>query len=75
MSRVRLNLCNVDSTSRSDKDCPVGRLGATAILVLVQSIASAWATLNPEFSATTAPDRTTRRLAVIDAVSRLIAPD
>jgi AcrR family transcriptional regulator len=51
------------------------RSDATAILVLVQSIASAWATLNPEFSATTAPDRTTRRLAVIDAVSRLIAPD
>ena len=51
------------------------RWDATAILVLVQSIASAWATLNPEFSATTAPDRTTRRLAVIDAVSRLIAPD
>ena len=51
------------------------RRDATAVLVLVQSIASAWATLNPEFSATTAPDRTTRRLAVIDAVSRLIAPD
>jgi len=51
------------------------RWDATAILVFVVSIANAWATLNPEFNATTAPDRTTRRLAVINAVSRLIAPD
>jgi AcrR family transcriptional regulator len=50
------------------------RWDATAILVFVVSIANAWATLNPEFNATTAPDRTTRRLAVIDAVTTLIAP-
>ena len=49
------------------------RWDATAILVLVQSIAGAWATLNPEFSTTSAPDRAKRRLAVIDAVTRLIA--
>ncbi len=49
------------------------RSDATAILVLVQSIASAWATLNPEFSTTSAPARTTRRAAVIDAVARVIA--
>ncbi len=40
MSRVRLNLCEVDPVSRSDKDDPVGRLGATAILVLVLALAS-----------------------------------
>jgi AcrR family transcriptional regulator len=51
------------------------RWDATALLVLVQSIASAWATLNPEFSTNTAPDRTTKRRAVIDAVTRLIATD
>ena len=49
------------------------RWDATAILVLVQSIASAWATLKPEFSTTSAPDRAKRRLAVVDAVTRLIA--
>jgi AcrR family transcriptional regulator len=49
------------------------RWDATAILVLVQSIAGAWATLNPEFSTTSAPDRAKRRLAVIDAVTRLVA--
>jgi len=43
--------------------------------VFVVSIANAWATLNPEFNATTAPDRATRRLAVIGAVTKLIAPD
>ena len=48
MSRVRLNLCNVDSTSRSDKDCPVGRLGATAILVLVLALASSSAVAAPK---------------------------
>jgi Tetracyclin repressor-like, C-terminal domain len=51
------------------------RWDATAILVFVQSIASAWATLNPEFSATSAPDRGARRSAVTEAVARLIAPD
>jgi AcrR family transcriptional regulator len=52
------------------------RWDATAILVFVQSIASAWATLNPEFSATSAPDdRAARRRAVTEAVTRLIAPD
>jgi AcrR family transcriptional regulator len=48
---------------------------ATALLVFVQSIAGAWATLNPEFSAVSAPDRARRRKAVIDAVARLIATD
>jgi len=51
------------------------RWDATAILVFVQSIASAWATLNPEFSATSAPDRDARRRAVTEAIARLIAPD
>ena len=51
------------------------RWDATAILVFVQSIASAWATLNPEFSATSAPDCGARRRAVTEAVARLIAPD
>jgi AcrR family transcriptional regulator len=51
------------------------RWDATAILVFVQSIASAWATLNPEFSAASAPDREARRCAVTEAVARLIAPD
>jgi AcrR family transcriptional regulator len=49
------------------------RWDATAILAFVQSIASAWATLNPEFSATAAPDRAARRLAVTEAVTQLIA--
>jgi len=54
----------------------INRWDATAILVFVQSIASAWATLNPEFSATSAPDdRAARRRAVTEAVTRLIAPD
>jgi AcrR family transcriptional regulator len=51
------------------------RWDATAILVLVQSIASAWTTLNPEFGKTSATDRASRRLAVTDAVARLIAAD
>ncbi len=51
------------------------RWDATAILVFVVSIANAWATLNPEFSATSAPDRDARRRAVTEAVARLIAPD
>jgi AcrR family transcriptional regulator len=50
------------------------RWDATAILVFVQSIASAWATLNPEFNATSAPDRRARRRAVTEAIARLIAP-
>jgi Tetracyclin repressor-like, C-terminal domain len=50
------------------------RWDATAILVLVQSIAGAWATLNPEFSAAAAPDRSARRRVVTDAITRLIAP-
>jgi hypothetical protein len=50
------------------------RWDATAILVFVQSIAGAWATRSPEFSAKAAPDRAEQRVAVIQAVTRLIAP-
>jgi predicted Zn-dependent protease len=48
MSRVRLNLCEADPVSRSDKDDPVGRLGATAILVLVLALASSNAVAAPK---------------------------
>jgi AcrR family transcriptional regulator len=51
------------------------RFDVTALLVVVQSIAGAWATLNPEFSVVSAPDRATRRKAAIDAVARLVAVD
>jgi AcrR family transcriptional regulator len=50
------------------------RWDATAILVFVQSIAAAWATRSPEFSAQAAPPRAVRRVAVVQAVTRLIAP-
>jgi AcrR family transcriptional regulator len=43
------------------------------LLALVQSIATAWATMNPEFGAGTLENRATRRRAVVDAVARLIA--
>jgi AcrR family transcriptional regulator len=71
MSANETRLANLRNAQHEGK--LTDRLDATAILVLVQSIAGAWATLNPEFSTTNAPDRTARRLAVIDAVKRLIA--
>jgi predicted Zn-dependent protease len=49
MSRVRLNLCEVEPVCQSDKDDPVGRLGATAILlVLVLALASSNAVAAPK---------------------------
>ncbi len=50
------------------------RYEATAILVLVQAMANSWARLNPEFR-TAQPDRSLRRHAVVDAVTRLLAED
>jgi AcrR family transcriptional regulator len=49
------------------------RWDATALLVLVQSIAGAWATLNPEFGAFNKLTRARRRSAVVDAVALLVA--
>src|SRR5579864_5983765 len=75
---AHLDRVNFDAT---DLPAYAGRLfdiledDAAAILVFVVSIANAWATLNPEFSATSAPDRSARRRAVTEAVARLIAPD
>ena len=40
------------------------------LLALVQSVATAWASMNPEFGQA-APDRCRRRATVVDAVARL----
>jgi hypothetical protein len=49
-------------------------LSPVALLTLVQAIASAWGTMNPEFAeAAAAVDRTDRRRAVVEAVRRLVA--
>ena len=73
ISANETRLANLRQAQREGK--LTDRWDATAILVLVQSIAGAWATLNPEFSMTRTTGRAKRRLAVIDAVTRLIAPD
>jgi AcrR family transcriptional regulator len=41
------------------------------LLAMIQSMATAWDTMNPEFDASM-PDRGTRRQAIVDAVARLV---
>jgi AcrR family transcriptional regulator len=57
---------------------PEGRLTTrydpAAILALVHGIAGSWATRNPEFGSLQS-DRAARRLAVVDAVARVLAAD
>ena len=43
------------------------------LLALIQAIATAWATMNPEFGAAATTDRDYRRSTVVDAVRRLLA--
>ena len=47
-----------------------GRYAPVELLALVQSVATAWASMNPEFGQA-APDRSGRRATVMDAVTRL----
>ena len=50
------------------------RYDPAAILALVHGIAGSWATRNPEFGSLQS-DRAARRLAVVDAVARVLAAD
>jgi AcrR family transcriptional regulator len=43
------------------------------LLALVQSVATAWSSMNPEFGVTAPADREHRREIVVDAVRRLLA--
>jgi AcrR family transcriptional regulator len=73
---VAANETRLENLRQAQRDGKLtDRLDATALLVLVHAIAGAWATLNPEFSAASAPEREARRDAVIAAVSRLVATD
>jgi AcrR family transcriptional regulator len=59
--------------AQADGSIP-GRFDPVQLLALVQSIATSWATMNPEFSADAAPDRDYRRETVVSAVAQLLQP-
>ena len=52
-----------------------GHYPPAALLALVQAIATAWATMNPEFGSAVSMERQARRQTVVSAVERLIATD
>ena len=70
---VSVNESRLDQLARAQQ---AGRLPGlytpAELLALVQSVATAWASMNPEFGQA-APDRDGRRATVVGAVARLIS--
>jgi AcrR family transcriptional regulator len=68
VNRVRLN-----SLDRAQREGTLARhFSPVELLALVQSTATTWASMNPEFVADAPGDRGRRRDAVVDAVRRLV---
>ncbi|PRY37241.1 TetR family transcriptional regulator [Umezawaea tangerina] len=71
---VEVNRVRLDELARAQSD---GLLPAhytpAALLALVQSISTAWSSMNPEYDLVAPPDVERRRAAVVDAVRRLTA--
>jgi AcrR family transcriptional regulator len=70
---VSANQSRLDQLAQAERSALLpGRYTPAELLALVQSVATAWASMNPEFGQD-APDRDRRRATVVDAVARLIA--
>jgi hypothetical protein len=70
---VSANQSRLDQLAQAERSALLpGRYTPAELLALVQSVATAWASMNPEFGQD-APDRDRRRATVVDAVARLVA--
>jgi AcrR family transcriptional regulator len=68
---VAVNRSRLDQLARAQQAGQLpARYAPVELLALVQSVATAWASMNPEFGQA-APDRDRRRATVVDAVTRL----
>jgi AcrR family transcriptional regulator len=72
---VAVNRMRLEMLEQAQRDGLIpAHFAPVELLALVQSIATAWATMNPEFGAGAPADRDRRRNTVVDAVQRLLAP-
>ncbi|MGI8449899.1 MAG: TetR family transcriptional regulator [Streptosporangiaceae bacterium] len=67
---VAANQSRLDQLAQAQQAALPPRYAPAELLALVQSVATAWASMNPEFGQA-APDRDHRRATVVDAVTRL----
>jgi AcrR family transcriptional regulator len=71
---VTANRLRLEKLERAQREGILpGHYAPVELLVLVQSISTAWASTNPELGATALADRDRRRHTVVDAVRRLLA--
>lgn len=71
---VAVNAVRLQRLARAQRDGVVAdRFSPAALLALVQAIATAWESMNPEFGAAAPTDRAHRRQAVVDAVRLLVS--
>jgi hypothetical protein len=70
-----INQTRLRRLRRAQRDGVVSdRFTPVALLVLIQAIATSWATMNPELGASISLKREDRRSAVVDAVRMLVTP-
>jgi AcrR family transcriptional regulator len=69
---VEVNQSRLDQLARAQRAGLLpARYDPAELLALVQSVSTAWASMNPEFGQA-APDRNRRRATVVDAVTQLV---